>query len=182
MYIRQIVLSTIFLPIMLYSSATKEANSTDCLGTIILHNGEKIDVNDIQIGMHSNFEVYSIPQLSPNAPEVDKQGHKEVMLTSDPRDAAITFNIINIKTIQVSDPNAVYIYKKNDKSMGNKYIEIMINGDTYLAPEETKIEAVQKAKDNRRTIKLRALKEFAIKKCIVIEPQEKKSTNSSGTR
>jgi hypothetical protein len=183
MYIRNLVLLSIIIiiPINFYGTSTQQESPTDCLGTIILYNGEKIDVSDIQIGFHSTFEVYSVPPIDQNIPTTTTKGRTELSLTRDPRGAATSYNIVNIKTIKVPSPDTVYIYKETDKSIGRKYVEILVNEERFLAPKETKIEAVQKDKKNRRIIKLHALKEFAIKECIVIVPEDKKTQSQTSS-
>lgn len=162
------------IPFIVHGGFTKEENPATCLGTIILHNGEEIDVNDIQIGLHSTFEVYSVPQIKGKTATPTAAGINELFLANDPRDVKSTFNLMKINTIEVPDPSTVYIYKATESSLAYNYIEVLVNGDRYLAPKETKIEAVEKSKGSQRVIKLSGLKKFAIKACVLTLPEDKK--------
>jgi hypothetical protein len=155
------------IPSFIGSWGTQEVNTTNCLGTIILHTGEKIDVDHIQIGTKSSFELYSIPKES-GTPPVVNGGRTEISLETDPRDSKTTFTISQIKTIEVPTPTTVYIYKETDKGVPYKYLEVIVDGTRGLAAKETKIEADQSGKEMRkRVIKLRALKSFTLRGCTI---------------
>jgi hypothetical protein len=161
---------TIIPPSLLgFSSQLK--NDTNCLGTIILHNGEKIDVAQIQIGKRSPWSVYSVPA---EGKAVALTGGKtEVLLDNDPRDSEVLFAITQIKTMQVPNPHKIFIYKEGDKGMPYKYLEVIVNGDRYLAPRDTNVDATQTSNNASRRVKLHGLKEFAIRECAVLEVPEK---------
>jgi hypothetical protein len=167
---------------LLTGFTTKEESTTDCLGTIIQQNGEKIDIEHIKIGNRPDFEVYSTPLKLEKITVPKTDGERtEQKLKADPRGSMITLKPTQIHTIEVPDPNNTLIYQEKENSTPYKYLEILINGEPYVALKETKIQAVQKNNKTNRTIKLRALKKFSINECTVTPAPEKQNEKKRTT-
>jgi hypothetical protein len=180
----------VYIPFLI-GFPSEEENKTDCYGTIVQQNGEKIDIEHIEIGTRTNWDVYSIPwelyatsykptpdtkdSTSALKSKIDESTDKaEIFIKSDPRDSIITFKPTQIKTIKLPNPNTTWIYQEKNKDTQHKYLEVLINGERCLATKETKVKAIQKDNSTSRTIKLRALREFTINECTIIPTPENK--------
>lgn len=180
----------VYMPFLLGFSSEEE-NKPDCYGTIVQQNGEKIDIEHIEIGTSTNWDVYDIPwelYATSYKPTPDTKtssaalkskinessDNTEIFIKSDPRDSIITLKRTQIKTIKLPNPSTTWIYQGKDKDTQYKYLEVLINGERYLAKKETKIKAIQKNNGTSRTIKLRALREFTINECKIIPTPENK--------
>jgi hypothetical protein len=155
-----------------FGSSTKDIKQpVNFSGKVTTHQGQQYIVDNISIdNKYKDVIMYAKPTEHPQA-IMNQDSHLEIKLTENPSTDFVkdTYNLDQVKEIQVPSPNTVWYYQKKPNQQKMEYIEVVVitksNTKSYhLLEHRAQIycDEVDAAGSQEKIIPLSALKTLTI--------------------
>ncbi len=148
----------------------RKKHKVNFYGTLAPRSGKKFECDNISIaGVYKQIKVY--------APPGEQDDQVKHTLKVNPNSITTKIDLVETSQIRVPHPETIWTYQRKKGARQIKYVEIKINGHSYLIETSRKIicDEISKAGPIEKEILFTALKSLTIKGYRHRDPDMKKA-------
>jgi|GEM_PF-6636364 len=126
--------------------------------TVFIADGTTADLDDVRINNTTELMAYTKPKTV-----LKKNNGGEYMLELNPADNKTgPFQLRNTKTIKVFAPPMIYLYQEGNNGLKSHFIEIEIDGMSYLIRKNWTVTGTDEQTRKPRTIEFHIIEKIVI--------------------